>query len=193
MNDFCHFSTLLELFFTSYCFWDIEDLIFVCFNSAPYSVLQICHSIKVFCSKNTVDIKVLRELRSNFYCRKRRHRACLLRLFEMSRNKTNSVVGLQIWTKMTYTYVTILAFVRVFPLCIYLFFKIDEYDFIRDFPAKNQLIYWFCSLPDLMCWQSAFHQYSLMVRHGFKTFFNAVADLKHYPNFFKYLYFNLSL
>ena len=71
----------------------------------------------------------------------RRHRACLLRLFEMSRNKTNSVVGLQIWTKMTYTYVTILAFVRVFPLCIYLLFKIDEYDFIRDFPAKNQWIY----------------------------------------------------
>ena len=53
-----------------------------------YIVLQICHSKKVFGTKNNV------KFRTFFFCRKQRHKAnSYLRLFEINRINTNSVVG----------------------------------------------------------------------------------------------------
>ena len=70
----------------------------------PYSVLKICHSKKAFCTKNYVEILTSKIISNFFLLKAETHMYVqyiiaysLLRLFEISRIKTNSVLELQSW------------------------------------------------------------------------------------------------
>ena len=87
--------TVLEIYCT-------RDLIFI-FNSAPCSVLKICHFKKRFCTKNIAQIIIFKIIHNCFFVKKAEtHSKPAAFIWDQS---DYSVVGLPNWTQIYWTYI----------------------------------------------------------------------------------------
>ena len=90
--------------------------------------MYIWDTKKVVCTKNNVKILILKIFRYCFCCRTLRHIACLLRSFGINKITINSVVRLQSWTKIYWTYTVLRPYMGVCGLWV----KLVQCDVIQE-------------------------------------------------------------